>query len=233
MENCSLDNHNILIDTSDESGRNYVSDPKVLPTAPSLLFEHDEALIAPQRLSRYLVLSAHLLLVTASVALYYAVKFGWQEMYGSSSLSFLLYMTSVAHWRNPRFDSMVRAADIFAVVASVAFASYVASTLGSNIQTLWFTGIGVIACIFAANEYKYYCAISRGVQGAEFAGGGDKPVLPLPLLGPMFAPTLSGSQERENVYRINVFVHLFCVHGCTNALAIAVMVLGHERMAMN
>ena len=179
---------------------------------------HDEELIAPPNLSRYLVLTAHALLITAGVSLWMALR-GWSLMWGCCTLSFLVYVTSVLHWRHPRFDSLVRKLDVLAVIASLAFASYVAASLGGSITELWFSGVAGIGCIFAANELKFYLQIGKAADSG-----------PPSLLTTFFPPTLPGTREREGVYRLNVLVHGLCVHVGTNVLALSVILLGRAQM---
>lgn len=181
-------------------------------------FFHDEELIAPPNLSRYLVLTAHALLITAGVSLWMALR-GWSLMWGSCTLSFLVYLTSVLHWRRPRFDSLVRKLDVLAVIASLAFASYVAASLGGSIADLWFSGVAAIGCIFAANELKFYFQIGKAPDSR-----------PPSLLAAFLPPTLPGTREREAVYRLNVLVHGLCVHVGTNVLALSVILLGQAQM---
>lgn len=185
------------------------------------IFQHDEELIAPPNLSRFLVITAHALLLTAGVSLWAAIS-GWTIMWGSCTLSFLVYLTSIMHWRRPRFDSLVRLGDILAVAASIAWGSIVAVQIGeSTITNLWFGGMAVIGSVFTANEVKFYLQISRQ-RSRNLATDSSRSS----LLTTLFPPTLPGTREREEVYRINVLVHGLFVHGGANALALAVILLG-------
>lgn len=210
--------------------------------------DHDPDIIIPMRLSWYLVASAHLLLLNCIVSLVYAVRYQWTALFGVSALCFLLYITSVVHWREPRFSSIARRLDYVAVLSTVTYASYVAATLTQTYIVVWFAGMGVVACVFAVNEYLYYFQVMRrpdgGCSGAFIgcgsgvaaASGGsgkisfDDSAPNSRTLGAcggrLFLQTHQGTEEREWVFRRTMVVHLVCVHVLANGLALAVIVGG-------
>jgi hypothetical protein len=112
----------------------------------------DPDVIIPDEIAFPLVLSSHLLLVTAAVSLSYAIIFRWDILYGTFATAFVLYITSVAHWSRPRFSSMIRICDYFAVFLALAYGSFVACTLSMTYILVWFIGIGIVGVIFATNE---------------------------------------------------------------------------------
>lgn len=181
--------------------------------------ENDPDIIIPKRLSVYLVYSAHLLLVTSALSLAYAIKFHWTVLFGVAALCFFLYGTSIWHWREPRFSSLVRRLDYCAVFGSLALASYVATTLSGTWIILWFVGLGTIGTIFATNEFLYYHQVMRRVDGGTSDAEGA-------CCSGSFRPTAPCTEERERVYVRTTFVHLVCVHVLANALAMALIIGG-------
>lgn len=184
--------------------------------------ENDPDVIIPKRLSVYLVYSAHLLLITSSLSLAFAVKYHWTVLFGVAALCFFLYGTSIWHWREPRFSSLVRRLDYLAVFSSLALASYVACTLSATWVIVWFVGLSAIGAIFATNEYLYYHQVMRRLDG-----GSGTPDAEAACCG-YFRPTAPCTEERERVYRRTTFVHLVCVHVLANALAMALIIGGES-----
>jgi hypothetical protein len=160
-------------------------------------------------------------------------------MYGIFAVVFLVYITSVWHWHNPRFSSLARKADYIAVFSAIAFGSYVATTLTTTLILVWFIGLSVVAIVFAINEYTYYTEMKKNINGDDFLG-----------LGNMCQPT-DGSPDTDNrdietglvdnnrndkltkeekikIYRRATWVHLICVHVLANSLALTLIIAGQE-----
>lgn len=129
--------------------------------------DNDEDVIIPDEIAFPLVVSSHLLLVTAVVALVYAILYQWTLVYGVFATAFFLYLTSVYHWRQPRFSSIARRLDYIAVFAALTFGSYVATTLTSTFILIWFVGLAIVGIIFTTNEYFYYLQVMRNVDGSS------------------------------------------------------------------
>ena len=129
--------------------------------------DNDEDVIIPDDIAFPLVISSHLLLVTATVALVYAILYEWDLAYGVFATDFVLYLTSVVHWRRPRFSSIARRLDYVAVFAALGFGSYVATTLNLTFILIWFIGLFIVGCIFITNEYLYYVQVMKHVDGSS------------------------------------------------------------------
>ena len=171
----------------------------------------DDDVIIPDHLSKWLVLSAQLLLVSAILAF----------VYSFSVMGYLLvavYITSIWHWRAPRFSSWARLFDYGAVAAAVVYASYLSTTLREVYTVTWFVGLAFIAFLFATNEYAYYVQVGRDPLGGEGTGMSNN------LFGLPYAAR--NTKEREGVFRRTVFVHLVAVHVAANALALTIIVGG-------
>jgi|Dee2metaT_26_FD_contig_111_792_length_756_multi_3_in_0_out_0_1 hypothetical protein len=174
----------------------------------------DDDVIIPDHLSKWLVLSAQLLLVSAIFAFVY----GFTIM---GCLLLAVYITSIWHWRAPRFSSWARLFDYGAVAAAVVYASYLSTTLGEVYTVTWFAGLGCIASLFATNEYAYYVQVGRdpsGGEGTEGKEGASNNLLGLPYAA-------RNTKEREGVFRRTVIVHVIAVHVAANALALTIIFL--------
>lgn len=200
---------------------------------PGTLNEDDPDLIIPTRYSRYLVASASLFMVTALVAITYATRYQWREMYPVFCLSIFLFVTSVWHWHRPRFSTMIRRIDYIAVLSNLIYASYVATTLNKEYMMIWFIGIGVCGAIFATNEFCYYIQVMRSVNGSlstltHTEHSKAEQEIQHQRQCCILERTQPNSPERECVYIRTVFVHLTCVHVFASALALTLIIGGEE-----
>lgn len=159
----------------------------------------DDDVIIPDNLAWPLVISSHLLLVSAIVAVAFA-------RYGLFAVLFAVYVTSIWHWHKPRFSRIARYFDYVAVFTAIGYGSYVALTIDQTYMLVWFIGIAVIGTIFVANEATYYLN-ARSKDSPESLCG-----------------TAPYTIERERVYQRTVCVHLLCVHVMANALALTVVI---------
>lgn len=198
----------------------------------------DFDVIIPDRIARPLVWSAHLLLVTAFTSGF--VKNRWDL----AATLVAVYITSILHWSRPRFSSWARLADYTAVTVAVTYGTWVSTTLLPIYTYIWGMGIGLVGCVFAANETLYYMQVMKLPSGSDSAVGGavyveDRPkvvatanvtVTPPATVAPpadsvcfCLQVTYANTQQREDVYKRTVFVHLFCVHIFANALAMTIV----------
>ena len=113
----------------------------------TLVYEDDDPdVVIPENIARPLVLSAHLLLVVAIVA---AVYHFWILF----SVGIFVYITSILHWRHPRFSTIERKLDFLAVATNIVYGSIFAMSLnGIEYKIVWFIGLFVIGIIFITNE---------------------------------------------------------------------------------
>jgi len=171
--------------------------------------------IVPDGYQLPLVLSSQLLLVTALVALVYAVEYDWLLLYGVFATVLILYVTSVWHWSRPRFSSLARKCDYIAVFSTLVYGSYLATTLPEEYVLVWFVGLAAVAVCFGINEYLYYLQVQKSVTGENNNDDNSWATTPI-------------SPERDFVYKRTVFVHLLCVHVLANSLALALIIGGEE-----
>lgn len=203
----------------------------------SMFEQHDDPdVIIPDKIAQPLVYSAQLLLINAIVAIALL-------QYGLFAVIFILYLTSVWHWREPRFSSIARRADYLAVVTAVSYGSYVAAMITDPIGPIvWFGGMIIIFFIFVSNETLYYLQVRRFPDGSPSVPTmtphgrhrdperGDYPDIdrhPCATLCCHPKGTEPNTAEREWVYQRTVFVHMVCVHIFANALALFLIVFAY------
>ena len=170
--------------------------------------QHNDAdVIIPDHISSYLVVSAHLLLLNCIVALVYS-------LYVLGALLLCVYITSIIHWRKPRFSSVWRFIDYIFVAGTIGYGTYLSTTLSAAYMITWLVGLAVVGLIFATNETAYYLQIGKTPLGDEEESA--RGVL-LPYAPP-------NTPEREWVFLRTALVHLVCVHVLANALTLAIIV---------
>jgi hypothetical protein len=182
----------------------------------------DPDVIIPDAIARPLVFSSFLMLITTTIA---AVR---GEM-GLAMVAFFVFVTSVVHWRKPRFSSWRRPLDYLAVLTALGYGSYLAATRARSLEwaMVWFGGLAAIAVIFVCNETLYYLQLQRKPTGGEIIISDVESVArthPKPCCG--LQPVAPGSVERRHVFRRVTWVHLLCVHVLANALALVMVLRG-------
>ena len=165
-------------------------------------------------------------------------------MYGIFAVLFVVYITSVWHWHNPRFSSIARKADYIAVFSAIVFGSYVATTLTLTLILVWFIGLVIIGIIFAINEYIYYTEMKKSINGNDLLGLGSICQIDnspnaneefIDLEKGLVANTDTNTntnglsiEQKTRIYTRATWVHLICVHVLANSLALTLIIAGEE-----
>ena len=101
------------------------------------------------------MVSAHLFLIPCAVTF---ARGAW--FLGAAAAC--VYLTSVLHWRHPRFSSIYRVLDYAAVLAAITTASvYALLSASLTWKLVWFCGFAAVAACFVVNELLYYKAMRR------------------------------------------------------------------------
>lgn len=132
----------VRIEIEEESGR-----LSCMCSGKEDISQHDDPeVIIPDVIARPLVISSHLLLVTAIVAAIY-------QFWVLFAVNMFVYITSVLHWRRPRFSSLERKFDYIAVLTNIIYGTIFSLSLNTPIyKIVWFVGLFVIGLIFCVNE---------------------------------------------------------------------------------
>jgi hypothetical protein len=166
-------------------------------------------------------------------------------LYGIFAVLFVVYITSVWHWHNPRFSSIARKADYIAVFSAIVFGSYVATTLTLTLILVWFIGLTIVGLIFAINEYIYYTEMKKSINGNDLLGLGsicqtdnspnaNEEFIDLEKgLVDSNTDTNTNSndlsiEQKTRIYTRATWVHLICVHVLANSLALTLIIAGEE-----
>ena len=163
-------------------------------------------------------------------------------MYGIFAVLFVVYITSVWHWHNPRFSSIARKADYIAVFSAIVFGSYVATTLTLTLILVWFIGLTIVGLIFAVNEYIYYTEMKKSINGNDLLGlGSICQTDNSPNANEEFIDLEKGlvdsitdtntnmsTEQKTRIYTRATWVHLICVHVLANSLALTLIIAGEE-----
>ena len=184
--------------------------------------QHDDPdVIIPDKIARPLVFSAHLLLINAIVAIIY-------NHIGLFIVLLFVYVTSIWHWSKPRFSSIARRVDYFAVFVAVFYGSFYLTYNLRHIHhyyeycIVWFVGLGFTSIVFACNEISYYVQVMKLPSGTALNNYAelDEIHLDVSTCYGYLVPTFPNTSSRDFVYKRVVFVHLFCIHVFTNVLAL-------------
>ena len=206
-----------------------LKDEKDLSFIEDQISSDDPDIIIPVEIARPLVVSSHLLLVTAIVAAIY-------HFWILCAVNLFVYITSVIHWSNPRFSSCERKFDYIAVLSNIIYGTIFALSLKTvEFKIIWFVGLFIIGSLFCINEVFchlyhiknkyfnnilllqtiYYLQVMKSVTGEDldqtdsyFASWATKP----------------NSPEREKGYIRAVWMHLFSVHVLGNVLGLTMIV---------
>ncbi len=126
------------------------------------LQHEDDDVIIPDGVAFTLIITAQLLLVSGI----YAAIIGRWDLF---AVLFFVYLTSIIHWRAPRFSSWRRYIDYFAVIVAVVYGTFVSTRIGSIYTWIWCSGMVLIAVIFIMNESAYYLQVMKLPSGASVA----------------------------------------------------------------
>ena len=138
--------------------------------------DKEKYVVIPQHISKYGVYTGHCLLAVSFQAFY-------QKYTGLGVLLFLLYTTTILHWRKVYNKSIAKTADIITVATVVAKISFHDSIRWKNYRQLWFYCLIISGFAHLANHKLFYSVIIKTQEK-------NKLVL-------------------NKIYYINVFVHTF------------------------
>ena len=193
-----------------------------------------EDFIIPPKYSWPLMGSACLFLATSILSLVYSIQYEWPPFYPVVCLSFILFVTSVLHWYRPRFSSIIRKVDIFAVFSNVAYASYFSTILGAKYEGIWFGGLGAVIFFFISNEYAYFLQTGVLIDGASSTSVtiniDMENAMEDPQNSKCLKKTSPNTPERDFVYIRTMVVHLLGVHFLAAALAITLVVGASQQL---
>ena len=181
--------------------------------------QHDDPdVVIPDHLCWPLLFSSHLLLGTAILAALYSywVLFG---------VNVFVYITSILHWRAPRFSTIERKLDYIAVITNIIYGTIFALSCRTlTYKIIWFAGLFVIGVFFISNETTFYVQVMKNPLGSDI----HEKVIERDSEKACCPATKPNTEEREWVYTRTVWIHLLCVHVLGNALAMIIITGKHD-----
>ena len=185
--------------------------------------DDDPYVVIPDDIARPLVASSFLMLITAVVA-------AMHHEYGLVVVTSAVFLTSIIHWRKPRFSGWRRPADYLAVLVALGFGSILAATRARSVEwtCVWFGGLATVGVIFVCNETSYYLQLQRKPTGGDVSVVEDSVASLADSIKPCcgLLPVEKGSAQRRWVFHRVTWVHLLCVHVLANALALMMVLRG-------
>ena len=141
------DNKEVVIDIESQSSQSVLC---LCENQVDYSQHEDPDVVIPDLNARPLVVSSHLLLVTAIVAAVY-------QFWILFAVNLFVYITSVLHWRRPRFSTCERKLDYTAVLTNIIYGTIFSMSLNTlEYKIVWFAGLFLIGVLFCINEVIYY-----------------------------------------------------------------------------
>ena len=137
-------------------------------------------------------------------------------------LLLVVWLTSIIHWYQPRFSTIVRQLDFLAVFSAIGYGTYYAATnVSDSLKLLWFIGLTVIAIIFITNESLYYISVMKLPTGRDLESPNSTDRDNEDCCTKL--ETQPGSASREFVYWRTAITHAVCVHILANCLVMIII----------
>ena len=173
----------------------------------------------PKHISRICVASAHLYLVPGIIFLFCnKLKL---KLLGINI--FFLYLSSILHWYEPKFDSVIHYVDLFMVVESTTFCTYVMYTTNNLVFAIWMVNITTAFAVFLYNEFMYYhqVLIPKKIlrENPNMIISIKDDSRSIMTLLTCIDPTYPNSVARTNAYYRSVIIHALFIHGLSAGTA--------------
>lgn len=196
------------------------------PIRPKKKHPYDDHLdfkaLTPSRLSKPLMVTAHLFIPIVALAL-------WRGFYVLACFLSPVYFTSLWHWHDPKKSSLARTVDIIAVLSAFCYSIYTSFQLRREITILWCCSSALQACVFYINGvlFSYQVEKPNALVQAAYNQEDDEDLVDWykntfsPSLHKSFIlPTWPMTRERELAYCRCIYVHMVFIHMIPCTLAI-------------
>jgi len=184
------------------------------------LQHEDPEILIPQHISRKAFYSATGFLINAIISFIFDYKI-------SAPLLFTLFVTTLLHWNKVKHKGIIKTIDIFfAVITSIYLLLVDSYRFCPEYQVYWFYGHYITVSAFVINECIFYLRTT--------------PItiyIPFILRTSVFVPcsnvltfyTKPNTYERELVYYINAYTHMFFCHIQPTVLFTIFSILSHYK----
>ena len=109
------------------------------------LQHNDPIVLIPQHISRNAFYSIQMILIAVGVAYFL-------EYYITFFLFFVIYITSLIHWNEVRYKSIVKNVDIALIIISTLNLTLNESIKFKEYRVVWFYFLPIFICSFIMNE---------------------------------------------------------------------------------
>jgi hypothetical protein len=161
---------------------------------PKYIQHDDEIVLIPQHISRFGIYTCQFILINAYIT--YLNKY-----YVQGLLDFVLYTTSIIHWRKIKHSGIERKIDVCVLLVTFTHATYKSFLLPRFYTLLWIYSLLGGTSIFYVNEKLfYYQVIKKGEDKKE------------PYHYFSLEYTRPNTLERELAYYRSVITHGISLH---------------------
>ena len=164
----------------------------------------DPIVLIPQHISRNAFYSIQIILFTAGFAYFF-------EYYICSFFFVFIYITSLIHWNEIRYKSIVKNVDVALIVISLLVLTLNESVKFKEYRIIWFYFLPIFIGFFIMNEIllHYQVLIHKNEVIKNKTDDKDKIVkfhyFSLEYTNP-------NTEERELAYYRSTYTHMFCIH---------------------
>lgn len=164
----------------------------------------DPIVLIPHHISRNAFYSIQMILISVGVAYFL-------EYYITFFLFFVIYITSLIHWNEVRYKSIVKNVDIALIIISTLNLTLNESIKFKEYRFIWFYFLPIFIGSFIMNEIllHYQVLIHKNEVIKNKTDDKDKVVkfhyFSLEYTNP-------NTEERELAYYRSTYTHMFCIH---------------------
>lgn len=182
-----------------------MSSPRDEPDNQMVVYlQHDDTVVAiPNHISKYGLISAHIILANAIVS----------ALYNHNSLSltsYCLYITTLLFWNNLTHSGMIRNIDIATGIVNVLSITYYNSLwFDTWYRELWLSVMSIGSIIYLMNSYIFYCQTTPA-QEITNDNPENNTLVKYSYFSTKYIPP--NTYNRELAYYYSSFVHIIALH---------------------
>ena len=168
------------------------------------LQHNDPIILIPQHISRNAFYSIQMIIITAGVAYFL-------EYYICSILYVFIYITSLIHWNEIKYNSIVKNVDIALIIISLLVLTLNESVKFKEYRTIWFYFLPIFISSFIMNEILlYYQVLIHKNEVIKTKTDDKDKVVKFHYFSLEY--TNPNTEERELAYYRSTYTHMFCIH---------------------
>ena len=172
----------------------------------------DPIVLIPQHISRNAFYSIQMILIACGVAYFL-------EYYITFFLFFVIYITSLIHWNEVRYKSIVKNVDIALIIIGTLNLTLIESIKFIEYRVVWFYFLPIFIGSFIMNErlLHYQVLIHKNEVIKDKTDDKDK-IVKFHYFSLEY--TWPNTEARELAYYRSTYTHMFCIQICPFAVEI-------------